>query len=156
MAIPLKDKDKRVVAQIMHHLTLANNQFRAGTSHSMVFRQILDSVSGFIEILAADYKTLVFKEENNNLNVNGAVFEAINEEDIWMKNFITLMKHNHFESIEFNDGINSGELFVFLESMSARKGINGTNSCLEKFPDCHIKITSGLKVDKVEIPKTLL
>ena len=156
MAEQLKDKDKRIVAQIMHHVSIATNQFRAGTQHSMVFKQVLDSVSGFIEILAADYKVLLFKEENNRLTVNSVGFDAIKEEDIWMKNFIALMRHNHFESIEFTDGVNSGEIFLLLESMSARKGLIDTNVCLEKFPNCHIKLTSSLKTDKVEIPKSLL
>ncbi len=136
----LKDKDKRVVAQIMHHISLAANQMRSGIQNPMIFNQVFDSVSGFIEILAGDYGSLNFSLQDGSLVVNGAVFSGIKEEDIWLKSFIALMKANQIGLLEFASGVSQKELFSAFEAISARKGIASLTESLAKFKDCRIKV----------------
>ena len=110
MAENLKVKDKQVAEQVMHQFNLAVGLIRAGQKNSAAFRQLLSSLNSFIEILTADYKTLCFREENKSLSVNTVDFDATRVEALRVRTFLTLMKHNHFKSLEFYEGVTSGEL----------------------------------------------
>ena len=155
MADNLKEKDKQVAEQIMHQFNLAVGLVRAGQKNSPAFRQLLSSINSFIEILTTDYKTLCFREENKSLSVNTVDFDATRVEALRVRTFLTLMKHNHFKSLEFYEGVTSGELADLLEVMSARKGPMGAHECLGKYPNCHIMIISDIKKEIQKKPFTL-
>jgi len=143
---PINEQDERILAQVMHNIILATYQLRLYDNENAIFLQSLDTVVGFMEMLAGKFGHITLGVAENKLIINGKESNSKKEEKIWADNFIGLMKKSEIRSVDFLPGIFPDEIKIFLKGLAKKKGLQAVQEELAAIKAEHVKLNINLYV----------